>query len=442
MFPFPDGCAFIGWRARDRVAEQIRRFSARDVHGYAALFDFLNRFAERLGVSLFEAPPTLRALGLPPGNPPGRGGVRQGVPRQRRRPARRVSRIRAPQVDARDARGHVEPGEPAVPRLRHLADDAPDVARIVERRSRARPRRQVLRGSTGLPLGGMGSIVRAMRRSFEAAGGRCARNARSAESSSPAGAWPVWCWRTVRRSGPARSSRISTLDDVSGSDRRILPGARVSRRGRAAAAARLGVQGGAGARRHPRIRRRAQGPGAGLRGMPVPDRAQHRVPGSGVRGREERPAVAGSRVLGAVPDHGGPDPGPAWPPHPERQRLPRAGRAARRELGDRARPVRRALHRRPRRVPAGVEGQDRRAEVLEPGRSGGGVRPARRQHHASRHDATPHVRAAPAGRLLRLPLPDRGPLRLRLLHLARRHRHRRPGHNAGRQVLADLGRGE
>ena len=33
------------------------------------------------------------------------------------------------------------------------------------------PRRQYLRGSTGLPLGGMGSIVRAMRQSIEAAGG-------------------------------------------------------------------------------------------------------------------------------------------------------------------------------------------------------------------------------------------------------------------------------
>ena len=76
---------------------------------------------------------------LPPRDSRGRGGVRQGVPRQRRRPAWRVPRVRAHQVDARDARGHVELGEPAVPRLRDLADDASDVARVVERLGRARP---------------------------------------------------------------------------------------------------------------------------------------------------------------------------------------------------------------------------------------------------------------------------------------------------------------
>ena len=98
---------------------------------------------------------------------------------------------------------------------------------------------------------------------------------------------------------------------------------------------------------------------------------------------------------GLFPTMADPTLAPPGRPHPERQRLPRPGRAARREMGDRARPVRRALHRRPGRVPAGVEGQDRRPAVLEPCRSGGGVRPARRQHHASRHDAAPHVRAAP-----------------------------------------------
>ena len=40
------------------------------------------------------------------------------------------------------------------------------------------PRRQVLRGSTGLPLGGMGSIVRTMRQSLEEAGGTVRTEAR------------------------------------------------------------------------------------------------------------------------------------------------------------------------------------------------------------------------------------------------------------------------
>ena len=44
------------------MAEQIRSFSEKDVTGYPALFDFFNRFAERLGVSLFEAPPSIAEL--------------------------------------------------------------------------------------------------------------------------------------------------------------------------------------------------------------------------------------------------------------------------------------------------------------------------------------------------------------------------------------------
>ena len=63
MFPFPDGRAFVGFREPERVAAQIRQFSEKDVDGYPALFNFLNRFAERLGVSIFEPPPTMRELG-------------------------------------------------------------------------------------------------------------------------------------------------------------------------------------------------------------------------------------------------------------------------------------------------------------------------------------------------------------------------------------------
>ena len=171
MFPFPDGRAFVGWRDRARVAEQIRRFSARDVGGYAALFDFLNRFAERLGASLFEAPPTLRAL---------------------------VSRLERPEDEEAFAKvflgsvadlldeflesAHLKsmlamlgvmsnwvsplsPGSATWLMMRPMSLASSSVAAEHD------PRRQVLRGSTGLPLGGMGSIVRAMRASLEAAGG-------------------------------------------------------------------------------------------------------------------------------------------------------------------------------------------------------------------------------------------------------------------------------
>lgn len=170
-FPFPDGRAFIGWRDRNRVAEQIRRFSARDVEGYAALFDFLNRFAERLGVSLFEAPPTLRALAS-----------RLETPEDEEAFARVFLGSVADLLDEFLESAHLKsmlamlgvmsnrvsplaPGSATWLMMRPMSLASSSVAAGHD------PRRQVLRGSTGLPLGGMGSIVRAMRRSFEAAGG-------------------------------------------------------------------------------------------------------------------------------------------------------------------------------------------------------------------------------------------------------------------------------
>ena len=218
------------------------------------------RRAVRLPEPLRQTPRRLAVRGaanasrphLPPGDPRGRGGVRQGIPRQRRRPARRVPRIRAPQVDARDARGHVELDKPAVPRLRDVADDAPDVARIVERRRRSRP-------ATAGPawLHGASPRGNGEHRAGHAplAGGRRRGGAHGMRGRSNPG------HRRARGRGGAggrggdrgrrRGLEPRPVDDVPRPDRRALPGARVPRRGRAAAAPRLGVQGGAGARRHP-----------------------------------------------------------------------------------------------------------------------------------------------------------------------------------------------
>ena len=171
MFPFPDGRAFVGWRDRARVAEQIRQFSERDVNGYAALFDFLNRFAERLGASVFEAPPTLRALA-----------ARLETPRDEEAFAKVFLGSVADLLDEFLESGHIKsmlamlgvmsnwvspfsPGSATWLMMRPMSLASSSGAAEHD------PRRQVLRGSTGLPLGGMGSIVRAMRRSLEAAGG-------------------------------------------------------------------------------------------------------------------------------------------------------------------------------------------------------------------------------------------------------------------------------
>ena len=178
MFPFPDGRAFVGFREPERVAAQIRQFSEKDVDGYRALFDFLNRFAERLGVSIFEPPPTLRELGARLKTPADEeafakvflGSVADLLDEYLESP-----HLKAPVAQlglVSNWLGPLSPGSASwlLARPMSLASSRVDAAHD--------PRRQVLRGSTGLPLGGMGSIVRTIGQSLEEAGGTVRTEAR------------------------------------------------------------------------------------------------------------------------------------------------------------------------------------------------------------------------------------------------------------------------
>ena len=62
VMPFPDGRSLMIWRDPARVQAEIAKFSKNDARGYCDLFEFLNNFAGRLGVSIFDRPPTLREL--------------------------------------------------------------------------------------------------------------------------------------------------------------------------------------------------------------------------------------------------------------------------------------------------------------------------------------------------------------------------------------------
>ena len=178
MFPFPDGRAFVAWREPERVAEQIRSFSEKDVTGYPALFDFFNRFAERLGVSLFEAPPSIAELT-----------ARLATPDDEEAFAKvffgTVADLLDEYLESEHLKamlamlgvmsnwlGPLSPGSSFWLMMRPMSLASSGTVAAHD------PRRQVLRGSTGLPLGGMGSIVRTMRHSIEAAGGRVRTGAR------------------------------------------------------------------------------------------------------------------------------------------------------------------------------------------------------------------------------------------------------------------------
>lgn len=178
MFPFPDGRSFMAWRDPARVAAEIARFSKADVAGYRALFDYLNGFAQRLGVSLFEPPVGLADLASrlrTAGDEEAFAKLFFGSASDLLDEFLESSELKSMVAMLGVMSNFVGPMSPGsafflLMRPMSLASGRGGGAHD--------PRRQVLRGSTGLPLGGMGSIARTMRMSIEAHGGEVLTNAR------------------------------------------------------------------------------------------------------------------------------------------------------------------------------------------------------------------------------------------------------------------------
>lgn len=171
MFPLPDGRSFMAWRDPKRVADEIRKFSKHDVAGYAALFEQLNGFAARLKVSLFEPPPTLRELAMRLETPEDEeifaklffGSVSDLLDEFLESPE--LKSMVAQLGLLSNSLSMYSPGSAFCLLMRPMSLASTSIT------SEHDPRRQYLRGSTGLPLGGMGSIVRTMRESIESVGG-------------------------------------------------------------------------------------------------------------------------------------------------------------------------------------------------------------------------------------------------------------------------------
>lgn len=171
VHPLTDGRLFVGWRDRARVDAQLDRFAPGEAARYHAVFGYLNRFAERLGISVFREPPTLREL------------VRNLVTIEDEEAFSRIflGSVRslfeqfglAPETQAimgplSVVSGLVGPSTPGTPfnlMMRPLS-----LASLASDPAQDDPRRMPLRGSTGLPVGGMGAIVEAIERSVTAAG--------------------------------------------------------------------------------------------------------------------------------------------------------------------------------------------------------------------------------------------------------------------------------
>ena len=160
VHPVPGGC-FVGWRDRDRVAAQLEAFAPGEAARYFGLLAALEELARHLGASMFAPSPDLDSMA-------------RRVPRSSARLFERVfhgsltqllnEELRSPEAKA--LLGMVAlnatlappsaPGTAVGLMLRpiSLASTPPTSADD--------PRRVALRGSTGLPAGGMGAIAEAL----------------------------------------------------------------------------------------------------------------------------------------------------------------------------------------------------------------------------------------------------------------------------------------
>jgi phytoene dehydrogenase-like protein len=185
--PFDDGRCFAAWREPARFRMTLQEFSARDADAYYEFFDYLNAFARRLKISLFERPPTLAELAsrlLTWEDEEAFGKIVLGSIRDlldERFESEAIKATLAILSIMSSSAGPSTPGTPWMLMVRPLS-----LASAVASGTHD-PRVQPMRGSTGLPVGGMGAITGAMRRSIEAAGGTVQTDAEVVRVSVKAG---------------------------------------------------------------------------------------------------------------------------------------------------------------------------------------------------------------------------------------------------------------
>lgn len=171
VMPFPDGRAFVAWRDRARVREELKKFSDHDADTYSQVFGFFDDFARRLGVSLFAPPPSLRELAAKLETPEDEAAFSKiffGNLRDLLDEYLESEELKALIGMVGIMSNRVGPSSPGSAYF--LMHRPMSLVSYTETGSND-PRRQVLRGSTGLPIGGMGAITVAMRNSLEASGG-------------------------------------------------------------------------------------------------------------------------------------------------------------------------------------------------------------------------------------------------------------------------------
>ncbi|MFO1163459.1 MAG: NAD(P)/FAD-dependent oxidoreductase [Reyranellaceae bacterium] len=169
--PLTDGRLYVGWRDPARNNAQLETYAPGEAARYAAFFAYLQAFADRLGISIFEPPPTLQHLvrnltRLEDQEAFSRillGNVRDLMDEFELAPETRA--LIAPLAVVGGQAAPSTPGTPFNLMMRPLS-----LASLRDGGSQD-PRLIPLRGSTGLAVGGMGAIIEAMRVGIVALGG-------------------------------------------------------------------------------------------------------------------------------------------------------------------------------------------------------------------------------------------------------------------------------
>lgn len=170
VMPFPDGRFFVGWRDQGKVRDHIaRHFSAHDAEAYPKVFEFFNDFARRLQISVLEAPPTIAEIAARLKTPQDEadfatvffGSIRQFLEQRLETDEIRTA---IGMLSMAGAVGPSTPGTPLALMQRPMSLFSSSFTGLHD------PRNQPMRGSTGLPLGGMGAIVEAMEQAIRALG--------------------------------------------------------------------------------------------------------------------------------------------------------------------------------------------------------------------------------------------------------------------------------
>jgi phytoene dehydrogenase-like protein len=170
VHPLADGSMFVGWRDRDRTARQFEAYAPGEAARYDAFFAYLEGFANKLGISVFGPPPTLQELTrnlTSEADQEAFGRIFFGSVRDLFEEFALAWQTQALIGPMAVVGGNFTPSTPGTPvnlltRPLSLASlrgtDGYD------------PRRMPLRGSTGMPVGGMGAIIDSMVASATARG--------------------------------------------------------------------------------------------------------------------------------------------------------------------------------------------------------------------------------------------------------------------------------